>query len=404
MADHPLPALLARGLRGHRQLRRPGLLRRLHRGQLRGRRRRPRPRPGDAGAELPRTASLGSFLDSRRRGSAILDERRRPCRARATKPSDRTSVSTGATSAGRLARADPVRVGGHEGRPAPVDPGGGQGPARPGAHGQPLVAGPALRVGAWPDDLADACRRARGSRWSSTSSTSASTSGRTDGQRRRVALEPCSVADFYGPRCPRSPRSTCRCASFPDRSRCPTPRRSPEDTEPPALRRRGRPPLLAGAGPGEPGHGRSSAARYHGKVSPVHFFWGAADLAPSRGSRAAAPRGTPAASPTAPTGCRSSPTATRSAAAGSGPAGPTKARSTPTPIRCPTASPTGRSQPAAAYFDQQLGEFILPYRDVRHGRRPRRRAAGLLPEHLRGGCGARRLGQELPRGGGGRPP
>ena len=78
-----------------------------------------------------------------------------------------------------------------------VDAGRRQDPPGAGADGQSLVAGHALRVGARPDDLAHARRRAAVSRSSSTSSITSLDLRTTDGGSRHVALEPRSVAGFY---------------------------------------------------------------------------------------------------------------------------------------------------------------------------------------------------------------
>jgi hypothetical protein len=48
-----------------------------------------------------------------------------------------------------------------------------------------------------------------------------------------------------------------------------------------------------------------------------------------------------------------------------GPAAATRAPSTPTPTLSPTGSPDWHVEPAGAYYDDKLGEFLLPYAAVR---------------------------------------
>ncbi len=220
-----------------------------------------------------------------------------------------------------------------------------------------------------------------------------STSRSTDGQRRRVPLQACSVADFYSATMSALAEIgvfvdiLARPVELPDRDAVPPGHRRA------ALRPRRRhrfwlalvqvsrvmgrlPRPLSGQG--------QPRALLLGRRRPGRL----ALLGPPRA------RSIPAASPTARTGCRSSPTATKSAAAASGPAGRRKARSTPTPTRSPRGSPPGGCEPSEAYFDEQLGEFLLPYRVVRRAGDPDAVLLRLLPEHVRSGRRARGRGTE----------
>jgi len=108
-------------------------------------------------------------------------------------------------------------------------------------------------------------------------------------------------------------------------------------------------------------------ARFTGKVSPVHFFWGSFDLAVTRFSGRPAPE-RPGADPI-----------TREAyshevsSVGFWPGGGDVKGAAFYSYAAP--SPDGfaaRSvKPAAAYFDKQLGEFLMMYDDVRASKSPR---------------------------------
>ena len=86
-------------------------------------------------------------------------------------------------------------------------------------------------------------------------------------------------------------------------------------------------------------------SRFVGKVSPVHFFWGAMDLACTRFSGRSAPTHPGGAPNCGDWVMVEGYSHTNSAAAGSGRAAAPKAASTPTPTRSPMASPTTRFAP-----------------------------------------------------------
>ncbi len=110
-----------------------------------------------------------------------------------------------------------------------------------------------------------------------------------------------------------------------------------------------------------------------GKVSPVHFFWGSFDLAVTRFSGRRAPRH-PGGVPALPDNVAQEAYSHEVSSAGFWPGGGVA------PIdfaafysyAYPTPDGFGKAsvKPAAAYFDEQLGEFLLPYDDVRQAADP----------------------------------
>ena len=119
-------------------------------------------------------------------------------------------------------------------------------------------------------------------------------------------------------------------------------------------------------------------ARFVGKVSPVHFFWGAMDLAVHallRPPRAAPSR---AARRTAATGSWSRATRTSWPAAASGRAAARRAPSTPTPTRSPRATRAAAVTPAEAFYSAENRQFLLPYEAVRTAADPDATLLGFL--------------------------
>jgi hypothetical protein len=124
-----------------------------------------------------------------------------------------------------------------------------------------------------------------------------------------------------------------------------------------------------------------------GKASPVHFFWGAMDLASTRFSGRPAPAH-PEACRTAPTGSWWRATPTNCAAAASGRAAPPRVPSTPT--RIPSRRLPGRARHTRRGLLQPGGPPVpapLRRREVVSG--PRRDGPGVPPGYLRGGRGRR---------------
>ena len=105
-----------------------------------------------------------------------------------------------------------------------------------------------------------------------------------------------------------------------------------------------------------------------GKVSPVHFFWGSFDLAVTRFSGRSAPRH-PGGVPALPDNVAQEAYSHEVSSAGFWPGGGLA------PVDfaafycyaypAPDGFATAKVKPAAAYFHEQLGEFLLPYDDVR---------------------------------------
>ena len=112
-------------------------------------------------------------------------------------------------------------------------------------------------------------------------------------------------------------------------------------------------------------------AGFAGKASPVHFFWGAFDLAVTRFSGRSAPEH-PGGVPGLPDRITREAYSHEVSSAGFWPGGVTAAA----PIFYSYAYPEPANfrravvSPAAASFDEALGEFVLPYEDVRRSANP----------------------------------
>lgn len=106
-------------------------------------------------------------------------------------------------------------------------------------------------------------------------------------------------------------------------------------------------------------------ARFTGKASPVHFFWGAFDLAATRFSGRTAPKH-PGGIPNCPDRVMQDAYSHELASAGFWPgAGLGEAAFYAYAYPSPVGFSDYRVQPEAAYFHDQLSEFILPYEAVR---------------------------------------
>ena len=105
-------------------------------------------------------------------------------------------------------------------------------------------------------------------------------------------------------------------------------------------------------------------AGYLGKVSPVHFFWGAADLAVTRFSGRVAPKH-PGGVPNCADWVQQLAYSHEVSSCGFWPGGFGEGSFYAYAYPAPDGFADWPVQPSAAYFDEQLGEFILPYASVR---------------------------------------
>jgi hypothetical protein len=105
-------------------------------------------------------------------------------------------------------------------------------------------------------------------------------------------------------------------------------------------------------------------AEYQGKVSPVHFFWGAADLAVTRFSGHVAPLH-PGGVPNCADWVQQLAYSHEVSSCGFWPGGSDEGSFYAYAYPAPDGFSDWTVQPSAAYFDRQLGEFILPYSAVR---------------------------------------
>lgn len=186
----------------------------------------------------------------------------------------------------------------------------------------------------------------------------------SDGDRRTMALSPRSVAAFYAEvmRTLEEMRLPVRIWSMP--VELPAPVRFEEDTQhqaydPEFANRFWR--ILVQA----QRVFTSSRCSFVGKCSPVHFFWGAFDLAVTRFSgRPAPPREGPAFMREA----YSHEVISHGFWPGSGPILEPSFYAYAVPE--PAGFKTAPVLPADAYYHQELGEFILPYEAVRRASDP----------------------------------
>ena len=141
--------------------------------------------------------------------------------------------------------------------------------------------------------------------------------------------------------------------------------------------------------------------RFVGKASPVHFFWGGFDLATTRFSGRIAPRH-PGGVPNCADWVMYDAYSHEVSSAGYWPGGSDEGSFYSYAYAEPAGFADQPVQPDAAYYDPALGEFILPYRAVRNGSRPRCDAAGVPAIDVRGGGDDGRLGPAGTRSRGGR--
>lgn len=110
-------------------------------------------------------------------------------------------------------------------------------------------------------------------------------------------------------------------------------------------------------------------ARFIGKISPVHFFWGAPDLAVTRFSGRPAPRH-PGGVVNCPDEVQVLAYSHEVSSCGFWPGGDGEGMFYAYAYPAPDGFGSWPVQPTAAYYDDTLGEFVLPYTDVRTANDP----------------------------------
>ena len=103
---------------------------------------------------------------------------------------------------------------------------------------------------------------------------------------------------------------------------------------------------------------------FRGKASPVHFFWGAFDLAVTRFSGRPAPRH-PGGIPNCPDWVMTEAYSGEVSSCGYWPGGAEEGIFYSYAYPSPEGFSGQSVTPDAAYYDEQLGEFVLPYAAVR---------------------------------------
>lgn len=110
-------------------------------------------------------------------------------------------------------------------------------------------------------------------------------------------------------------------------------------------------------------------AGFRGKASPVHFFWGAFDLAVTRFSGRGAPPH-PGGIPSCPDSVMSEAYSDEVSSCGYWPGGAAEGVFYSYAYPSPEGFSKQAVTPEAAYYDEQLGEFVLPYAAVRTASAP----------------------------------
>jgi hypothetical protein len=190
----------------------------------------------------------------------------------------------------------------------------------------------------------------------------------TDGASRDVALAPRSVADFYSEVMARLAELGVPVQINPDPVEVPIVIPFPDDSEHAAY---------------DAGYAHRFwlslvqahrvltvfRGRFTGKVSPVHFFWGAFDLAVTRFSGRAAPRH-PGGLPNTPDRVTREAYSHEVSSCGYWPGGAEQGIFYAYAYPEPAGFCDRPVEPAAARYDSDLGEFVLPYATVRAARDP----------------------------------
>lgn len=118
-------------------------------------------------------------------------------------------------------------------------------------------------------------------------------------------------------------------------------------------------------------------AGFRGKASPVHFFWGAFDLAATRFSGRLAPRH-PGGIPNCPDSVMHEAYSEEVSSCGYWPGGAAEGAFYSYAYPVPQGFSDQPVTPDAAYYDHQLGEFVLPYAAVRASSDPDATLLGFL--------------------------
>lgn len=105
-------------------------------------------------------------------------------------------------------------------------------------------------------------------------------------------------------------------------------------------------------------------ARFRGKASPVHYFWGSADLATTRFTGRPAPRH-PGGVPNCPDWVQVLAYSHEEHSCGFWPGGGAEGAFYAYAYPAPAGFADWPVEPAAAFYDNGLGEFLLPYEAVR---------------------------------------
>lgn len=147
-------------------------------------------------------------------------------------------------------------------------------------------------------------------------------------------------------------------------------------------------------------------SRFVGKTSPIHLFWGSFDLAVTRFSGRPAPRH-PGGAPHLPDAVAREAYCEEVSSAGFWPGGGEGARFYSYAYPAPAGFAAAKVAPAAAFYDEALGEFILPYDAVQRSADPHAALMAFLQSTYEAAAdlaGWDRGRLERPQGPYGRPP
>ncbi|HEY1651575.1 MAG TPA: DUF5996 family protein [Acidimicrobiales bacterium] len=190
----------------------------------------------------------------------------------------------------------------------------------------------------------------------------------TLGEARSVPLTPGSVADFYAATLAALEELGVRVHLYPHPTEMATDVPFPDDTAPrPYDADAVRAFWLALSQIVRVMH--IFRARFQGKVSPVHFFWGADDLAVTRFSGRTAPRH-PGGVPNCPDVVQELAYSHEVSSCGYWPGGSKEGTFYAYAYPVPAGFADRPVEPAAAAYDTELGEFLLPYTAVREAADP----------------------------------